>query len=168
MATEVEKSGEKGALRPARGQLLSPFERMERMFDEIAPHGWLRPFHRGWPSWFDLEVESPFEGRVPKVDVIDRDDEIVLRAELPGVKKDDLDVTSSDHSVTIHAKTARDETEEKGEYFRHERAVGEFQRTIALPENVDNEKVKANFADGILDLTFPKTEVTKRHKIEVQ
>lgn len=163
MATEVEKSREKGALRPASGHLLSPFERMERMFGEIAPRGWLRD----WPSWFDFEVESPFEGRVPKVDVIDRDNEIVLRAELPGVKKDDLEITSSEHSVTIHAKTARDETEEKGEYYRHERAVGEFQRTIGLPENVDSNKAKANFADGILDLTFPKTEVTKRHKIEV-
>jgi HSP20 family protein len=79
-----------------------------------------------------------------------------------------LDVTLSEHSVTLHAKTARDETEEQSEYYRREMASGEFQRTIGLPENVNSAKAKAKFADGILDVTIPKTETTKRHKIMVQ
>ncbi len=164
MATEVQKK-EKASIQPAQGQVLSPFDRMERMFDEMFSRRWMRPWLRDWP--FDVE-ESAFGGRIPKVDVIDRDEEVILRAELPGVKKEDLEITSSNSAVTIRAKTKREETEEKGEYYYRERMSGEFQRTIQLPENVNSDKAAAKFSDGILELKIPKTEPKKRHRIAVQ
>jgi len=104
---------------------------------------------------------------MPKVDMIDRDGEIVVRAELPGVKKDDVEVTLSEHSVTIKAHTCREEKEEKDEYYRREMSRGDFQRTLTLPGGVDDAKTKAKFADGVLELTLPKMEKTSRRKVKV-
>jgi HSP20 family protein len=84
--------------------------------------------------------------------MVDRDSEIVIRAELPGVKRDDLEVTLSEHTVTIEAHTTREEKEEKEEYYRREMSRGDFQRTLTLPGGVDEAKATASFADGVLEL----------------
>ena len=93
--------------------------------------------------------------------------EVVIRAELPGVKKDDLEVTLSEHTVTIEAHTTREEEEEKEEYYRREMSRGDFQRTLSLPRGVDEAKATASFADGVLELTLPKTEKTSKRKVKV-
>jgi HSP20 family protein len=84
------------------------------------------------------------------------------------VKKDDLEVTLSEHTVTIEAHTTAEEKEEKGEYYRREMSRGDFQRTLALPGGVDETKARANFADGVLELTLPKLEKTARTKVTVE
>jgi HSP20 family protein len=101
--------------------------------------------------------------------IIDHDNEIEVQAALPGVKKEDLDVTINNQTITIRASTKEEKKEEeKGKYFRREIARGEFQRTVSLPDNVDDENAKASFNDGILTVTFPKTEKSKRKTIEVK
>jgi len=105
---------------------------------------------------------------VPSVDIIDRDDEVIVRAELPGVKKDDLEVTLSVHIVTIEAHTPQEEQEDKGEYYLREMCRGDFQRTLAMPGGVDETKAKANFTDGVLELRLPKMEKTSRRKVKVE
>jgi HSP20 family protein len=115
-----------------------------------------------------MEALAPFEGRMPSVDMIDRDDEVLVRAELPGVKKEDLEVTLSEHTLTIEAHTAREEEEEKGEYYRKEMTRGDFRRTLALPGGLDEDKAKATFTDGVLELCLPKLEKTSRKKVEVK
>ena len=102
------------------------------------------------------------------MDLIDRDDEILIKAELPGVKKDDLDVTLTDDVLTIKASTQHEEEEEKGEYHRREISRGEFQRTLKLPENVDVDKAKTSFKDGVLELKIPKEKPAKRRTIKVK
>ena len=165
-----EKKMEKSSERPIQAstsRTLSPFEEMDRMFDAMfgRRHGWVQPFFQ-WPSW-GAELPVPFEGRTPKVDVVDRDQEIVVKVELPGVKKEDLDVTVSDNNITIRARSRYESKEEKGEYYRCEISRGEFARTLGLPSPVDADKAKAKFTDGILELTLPKTGETRRHSVKI-
>lgn len=103
-----------------------------------------------------------------KVDVIDREKEIFVRAELPGVEKDDIDITIDDQQVTIKASTSHEEKEEEGEYYRHEISRGEYRRNFVLPTKVNSDKAKTTFKDGVMKLTLPKSEPSKRKKIKVQ
>jgi len=114
-----------------------------------------------------MKAAAPFEGRMPRVDMVDKEGEIVIRAELPGVKKGDIEVTLSENTVKIEAHMAVEETEEKEEYYRREMSQGNFQRTLALPESVDEANAKASFTDGVLELKLPKMEKTPRRKVKV-
>jgi HSP20 family protein len=136
------------------------FSEVSRRFDDLFSQRWLSPFERFFPSFPGVKV--PFEGRMPKVDVIDRETEIVIRGELPGVAKDDLEVSMTDDAVTILASTRHEEKEEKGEYRRRELSRGEFQRVVALPAAVKGEEAKASFKDGILELVLPKVARSDR------
>lgn len=150
-----------------------PFEDVDRWFSELSrrfgdlySNRWFSPFERFSPSF--PELRAPFEGRSPKVDVIDREAEIVIRGELPGVAKDDLEVSMTDDSVTIRASTRHEEQEEKGEYYRRELSRGEFQRVVPLPAAVKGTEAKATFKDGILELVLPKMAPAKRRTVKVE
>lgn len=161
MAKETEEKG-KAIQKAEPTYAVSPLEEMDRMFERFMPRGWMRPFRWGWPEL------TPFEARVPRVDVIDRDNDLLLRAEIPGVDKKDLEISVADDSVTIKGATHYEEKEEKEEYFRREITHGAFARTVALPATVDAEKAKAEFSEGILELTLPKVERAKRRKIPIE
>jgi HSP20 family protein len=126
----------------------------------------MRPFRAEWPSW--PEGTAPFEGKTPKVDVIDRDKEVIVKAELPGVDKKDVDVSVTRNTVTIKGTTSHEEKEEKGDYYRCEMSRGSYSRTVMLPADVAEDKASAKFRDGVLELTLPKLEETKRRTIEVE
>jgi len=162
---EVSKTEQQELQRPGRSSAASPFEEMDRWFEHFFPHSWLRPLREEWPSWGGLA--SPFGGRIPKVDVVDRDDDILVRAALPGVDKKDLDISMTDNSVTIRARTHHEEKDQKGEYYRQEISSGSFSRTITLPSEVDSARAHSNFKDGVLELTAPKVARSQRRKIEV-
>ena len=85
-----------------------------------------------------------------------------------GIEKDDLDISVSDNLLTIKGETKHEEKEEKGEYYRCEISRGTFSRTVALPSDVDSEGGKAKFKDGVLELTLPKIEKTKRRSIKIE
>ncbi|MGZ5077264.1 MAG: Hsp20/alpha crystallin family protein, partial [Methylobacter sp.] len=94
--------------------------------------------------------------------------DIEVQAALPGVKKEDLDVSVTNQAITIRAASNQEKKEEqKGKYFRREISRGEFQRTLSLPDNVDSDQAKASFKDGILTINIPKTEKSKRKNIEI-
>jgi HSP20 family protein len=92
---------------------------------------------------------------------------VVVRAEVPGVEKDDLDISVSDNTVTIKGETRREEKEEKGDYYRSEISRGTFTRTVMLPGVVATDKAKAKFKDGVLELKLPKVEKTKRRTVKI-
>jgi HSP20 family protein len=161
MAEEKKEAEKKEIQRATPARFLSPFEEMERMFENM----WMRPWSFRWPGRL---LTAPFEGRIPSVDVIDRDEEVLVRAELPGVDKKDLDVSMSDSEITIKGSTAREEKEEKGEYYRHEISRGSFRRTVSLPAAIDAEKAKAQFKDGILEIRLPKRERAKRQRLSIE
>ncbi len=152
-----------------QSRMLTPFEEMEREMERWFGRfgqGWMRPFHWGRPHWADLN--TPFEGMAPSVDVIDREEEVVVRAELPGVDKKDLEISLSEDALTIKGSTKSEKEEEKGDYYRREVSSGSFSRTIRLPSAVDGEQVSSSFKDGILQLTLPKIKKSTRHTIKVE
>jgi HSP20 family protein len=141
------------------------FDEMDRLFDALFHRGWLRPFRESWPEWAGLG--ETFEMTAPRVDLIDREEELLVRAEVPGVEKKDLEVDLSGQMLTIRGERRREEKKEEGEYFRSEIARGSFSRTLRLPEEVDFEKARAEFADGMLEIHLPKTHKTERRRITV-
>ncbi len=170
MAEETKKevtTREKGAeiQRAVPARALSPFEEMDRMFEGFFPRGWLRPFRWEWPPLG--EFGAALETRAPRMDVVDRDEDILVRAEVPGVEKKDLDVSVTENTVTIKGQTSREEKEERGNYYRCEIARGTFTRTVALPSDVDGTRTKATFKDGVLELVLPKVEKAKRHSVKL-
>jgi HSP20 family protein len=144
---------------------LSLLDEMDRAFDSLFHRGWLRPFREGWSELARLE-ETLGMG-TPRVDVLDREEEVLVRAEVPGVDKKDLQVELSGQLLTIGGERRREAKEEKGDYFRSEIAHGMFSRTIRLPEEVALDKAAADFKDGILEVHLPKTHKTERRRIEV-
>ena len=166
MAKEEKKESKQELQKAEPKRALSPFEEMDRLFEDYFSRGWMRPFRWEWPSLG--EMAKPFEGKMPKVDVIDRDDEVVVKAELPGVEKKDLDVSVTETSVTIKGTTSHEEKEEKGDYYRCEISRGAYARTVALPSYVDADKAKASFKDGVLELKLPKVKKSKRRSIEIK
>jgi HSP20 family protein len=145
---------------------LTPFEEMERWAEEFFPAGWLHSPRRDWPAR-SLEL-APFEGRLPNIDVVNRDDEVFIKAELPGVTKDDIEVSLTDNMLTIKGSSRKEEKEEKGDYYRCEISQGAFSRSVSLPADVNIDKSQAKFKDGVLELRLPKLEQAKRRKIKVE
>jgi HSP20 family protein len=165
--TKAEKEETKQEVQKVQpAHTLSPFEEMERLFEGYFPRGWSRPFHLERPSWGELA--APFEGKMPRVDIVDRDEELVVKAELPGVDKKDLDISVTENAVTIKGSTSHEEKEEKGDYFRSEISRGTYSRTLTLPSDVEADKAKAKFKDGVLELTLPKLKKAKRRTIKVE
>lgn len=142
------------------------FGEMDRFFENFYPRGWLRPRWE-FPEWPEMPGVS--EGRFPKMDVVDQADTLLVRAELPGVKKEDIEISLSDNLLTISTHTRQETSkEEKGKFQRREIYQGSFSRSITLPVNVDAGKAAAKFKDGMLELTFPKVEAAKRRSIKIE
>jgi len=168
MATAKKKTGKKvtrksvkqDIKKPQSVRAMSPFEEMERLFDSYFPRGWMRPFHMQWPNLGELT--APFEGKSPRVDVIDQKNRILVKAALPGVDKKDIDVSVTKNSVTIKGSTSHEKKEEKDDYYHSEISRGSYSRSMVLPAEVDESKVKAKIKDGILELTLPKVQVDKK------
>jgi len=158
---EVDKTKKGSELMPkaSPGDLMS-FDEFDNFFDDFLS--------RRWPRLLDWNIPTLPEISLPKVDILDHDNDIEVKAALPGVKKEDLDVSVTNQTITIRSCTKEEKKEEeKGKYFRREISRGEFQRTLSLPDNVDGDKAKASFKDGILTVTIPKTEKSKRKSIEI-
>ncbi len=159
---ETKKSTEVMPREPV-GSLLS-FDEFDNFFDDFLSRRWPRLL-----DWNFSNFPAGLERGLPKVDIIDHDKEVEVQAALPGVKKEDLDVTINNQTITIRTSTKEEKKEEeKGKYFRREIMRGEFQRTLSLPDNVDDANAKASFKDGILTVTIPKTEKSKRKTIEIK
>ena len=151
---------------PSReSQALSPFREMERMLDRMFERGWMPSWRREHPLW---EHFGALEPEFPKVDIIDRDAEVCIRAELPGIERKDLDISVTDDSVTIKGESKQESKEETGEYFRSEISQRSYSRTLSLPCAIDADRAEASFTNGLLELTLPKQKQANRRKVEVK
>lgn len=103
----------------------------------------------------------------PAVDIRETEDALVLQAELPGLEKDDLEITIEDHVLTLRGERRLDRDETRESFHRVERAYGQFSRTFQLPTSVRMDGVKAQFANGLLTLELPKVEAAKPHRVEI-
>ena len=172
-AKETSAEGGEVAVKSAGGEVAeegkhspSAFFDFDREFERALE----KFFHRGWlrsPRWEFPKFSALSEDRTPNVNVIDRDGEVLVEAELPGVEKDDLDVSLSENTVTIKASTRKEEEKEEGEYRRREISTGYYSRTLPLPARVEGEKAKAEFKNGVLRLTLPKSEQSRKVNIQV-
>ncbi|MDI1361802.1 Hsp20/alpha crystallin family protein [Methylotenera sp.] len=145
---------------------IHPIADMEKAFDRF--------FGRRWPSlwnWDTPAVDTIFEfdgQRLPSLDIIDRDSEVIVRAEIPGIEKKDLNISLADNILTIKGQTNSESKEEKGDYYRHEISSSSFARSVSVPGTVDIANIVANLKDGILEIKLPKIEASKRRSIKVQ
>ena len=104
----------------------------------------------------------------PLVDIVEDDNEYLIKAELPEVKKDEVKVTVQDDVLTITGERQYEKEEKEKKYHRVERAYGSFARSFTLPEDADGEKVAAEFKDGVLKVHLPKSEKARPKTIEVK
>jgi len=111
--------------------------------------------------------ESPLRAWAPALDVREDKDNFIIRAELPGLKREEIDVLLQDGALVISGERKFEKAEESTEVHRQERYYGKFQRALTLPEPVAADKVKADYKDGVLTVTLPKTEEAKPKKIDV-
>jgi HSP20 family protein len=119
-----------------------------------------------WPErWFRTEG---MELTAPAVDLYEEKDDIVVKAELPGIEKDNIEVNLADHTLTIKGEKKKEEEIKEKNYYRSERSYGSFVRTLELPKDVHTDKVKATFKNGILEVRLPKTEEAKAKEVKVR
>jgi HSP20 family protein len=156
----------KGLVKAEPARALSPFgdlerrfERMERLFEDFfgRPFGVHMPSLRPW--------RSAAEEVSPSVDIFEDGNDVVVKAELPGMKKEDLEVNFTDGALIISGEKKQEEKVEKKDYYRMERSYGGFTRSFRLPADVQGDKARATFKDGVLEVRVPKTgEAKKKEK----
>ena len=123
----------------------------------------------GWPLWRKMDF-SPFdeESWSPRVDISETDDQVMIKAEMPGVKRDEVKVSVEDNTLIIHGERKEEKKEEGRRFHRLECRYGSFERRFSLPTNVDQKNIDASFENGILTLKLVKTEAAARQQIEVK
>lgn len=174
-ATKLEVKKEKeGGRSGGMLQEWQPFESLrreiDRVFDDFRLGSWPFPFGR---RAFDVEPfwrgELSF-GKMPAVDIAERENEYEVTAELPGMDESNIEVKFADNVLTIQGEKKEEKEEKKKDYYLSERRYGSFQRAFRVPDGVDPDKIEASFKNGVLTVKMPKTpEAQKREKkIEVK
>jgi len=157
---EISKSS-----RNEQHDLLTAMRDLEHKVESMFQDLWQNSFNREKvPDLFSYDSLTS----MPKMDVVDRDKEILVKAELPGIDKKDLEISITNNQLVIKAKTCHEEKEEKGDYLKQEISKNEIYRSVLLPADVDDSKVKTSFKNGVLELTIPKQKESHRRRIEVE
>jgi len=178
--TGIQRRGD--ALAPYSGPIATPFAMMRRMMDDMdrlfENFGFARSSALSTGSLFDdLDYLSRLPATrqaatlwSPPVEVFERGNDLVVRADLPGLSKDDVNVDVDNGMLTISGERRSEHEESEQGYFRSERSYGSFSRSISLPEGVNEDQVNASFKDGVLEVTMPKPvgETSKRRRIDVR
>src|SRR5687768_6696784 len=140
----------------------SPFRHLSLLRDEID-HLFDSPLNA-----LTTNAQQFLNGWLPTIDLFEDENRLVLKAELPGMKKEDIDISLHGDVLTLSGERKEDGIFDKAEAYRAERFLGRFQRTLTLPVMVDSRKVEASYQDGILTVTLPKAEEAKSKQIEVK
>lgn len=149
---------------PATGW--APFESLrteiDRLFDDFNPFGLRRPLVQG--------LKSPGWPVAPAMDLVEKDGQYEITAELAGMDEKDVEVKIASGVLTIRGEKTEEKKEERKDYHLSERSYGSFQRSFRLPDNVDADKIDAHFAKGVLKVTLPKTAgaVSSEKKIDIK
>lgn len=171
--TDVARREEKGlARREALPALGTPFRMLERVADELDRFFEDFGLGRGWPAprfaedWLRSRREDEW---FPETEMFQRNHDLVIRADLPGLTKDEVEVDITEDGVTIQGERRREHEEEREGVYRSERSYGRFCRVIALPEGAMTDQAKATFKDGVLEITMPAPpeSVKRGRRLEV-
>jgi len=157
-ATKLPVGKQEKTDRPAEWR---PFESLrrevDRLFEDFQLGSWRSPFGR---SLFDVQPFWRGEvgwGKAPAVDIVEKEKAYEITAELPGMDESNIDVKFSDGTLTIKGEKRDEKEEKKKDYYLSERRYGSFQRSFGVPDGVDADKIEANFKNGVLTVTLPKT-----------
>ena len=131
-----------------------PFRELRRMDDRM---------NRLWR----IADKDAMESWAVPLDVVQDADDVIVHASVPGLKPEDIRVTTEEGVLTISAETKAEHEDRRGAYLMRERRVGKFHRTLRLPDSVDTEKATSRYEDGVLTTTFPKVEAKKARRIDV-
>ncbi|HUN55016.1 MAG TPA: Hsp20/alpha crystallin family protein [Smithella sp.] len=148
-------------LTPVSGRYFTP-EEVNKWYDDsfLTPLQSFRPcFSALSPDAYDI---------VPNVDIYEDKGDLVMKADLPGVNKEDVEITLTDGHINISGERRQESEIKKKDYLKWERTYGSFCRTFVLPAEVDADKVKSTFKDGILEIRMPKTDRAKSKEIKVK
>ena len=139
----------------------SPIEELRRemdhLFDEMVPF-----------SWFRERAGNGFDLWSPNTDMVETDDVYTITVDLPGISKNEVNITFKDNRLTISGERKKEEKEEKENYMRRERYFGSFVRSFTLPNAVKEDDIKAKYKDGVLTVTIKKTEESKPKTVKVE
>lgn len=125
-------------------------------------------FDKDWESFFNAPISSAWTGDFrPRVEIEEQEDAFVLSAELAGLKKEDIQLTVEENRVTIKGERKSESKKEKKGYHYSEHQYGSFARTLEFPSEIQADKVKANYKDGVLSVVLPKSERAKPKKISI-
>ncbi|MCB1334939.1 MAG: Hsp20/alpha crystallin family protein [Roseivivax sp.] len=145
--------------------MLSLRNEIDRLFDDFGAGLMQHPLSRRMqallPAGGDWAVR-------PATEFVECDGEYRITAELPGMSVEDIDIKLSDGTITIRGHKSEEKKEEKEDYLVSERRYGEFQRSLTLPSGVDADAVKADFSNGVLTVTLPKTREAKQKERKVE
>jgi HSP20 family protein len=140
---------------------ITPFRDFERM---------RRDMDRMWDSFFERGTLRGKEGRewLPSLDVAETKNEIVVKAEVPGLDPKDIDISLSDGLLTIKGEKKQEREEKEENYHLVERSYGSFTRSIRLPNEVQSDKIKASYKNGVLKVVLPKSEEAKKKEVKIK
>jgi HSP20 family protein len=149
--------------KPEQNWGLSPFRRMTNLRDEID-----NIFDRTFGHLLQQEQGTQLLGGwVPAIDLFEDKDTLTVKCEVPGMKKEEIDISLHEGFLTISGERKREEQKKEGELYRTERYEGRFSRSIALPSKVNADKINATYKDGVLTVVLPKAEEAKPKQIQV-
>ncbi len=144
-------------------EIIPRFEHeMERMFEDL----WRRPFMSMWKP--EHLLPRGMVSVQPALDVYEDKGDVIVKAEVPGLSKADLDVNISGSTLTIKGEKKKEEEVKHENYYRCERSHGSFARTIELPAEVKADQAKATFKNGVLEIRFPMTEEARKKTMKIQ
>lgn len=140
----------------------NPTEEVERLLED--------PYFARWPFFRVAWGRCPHEGMMwaPALEVYEKDDNFVVKAELPGIKKDDVDVSITGDTLTIRGQKKASTEVKDEDYYRCESQYGSFSRSVTLPAVVDAKKVDASYEDGVLEIHLPKAKEVVPNKVEIR
>jgi HSP20 family protein len=132
---------------------------MDRWFEDFFG----RPFPSIMPRFAIQEAEF-----IPAIDIYEEGNDVIVKAELPGMKKEDIDISLSEDTITLSGEKKAEHKIEKRGFYRYESSYGSFCRSMTLPSDVQPEKVKAEFKNGVLEVRMPKTEEAKKKERKIK
>jgi HSP20 family protein len=156
------------------GLASNPFELMDRMSQEMDR--WFERFigggamPRGLGLWRTPTTGRRMEAWFPRIEAGQKGDQFIVRADLPGLRKEDVDVEVTSDAITIRGERREEQQEEREGYWRSEREYGQFYRTIPVPEGAMADNANATFKDGVLEITMPcpPSEANRGRRLEIK
>ncbi len=157
-----ERQSNQAPLTPA-DQGWTPFHELARLRSELQRALFQVPYET-----FIAPAAGFFQGWTPAFDLYEEKDKFIIKAEVPGMKRENIDVSVHGNTLTISGERKEEEEHKESDVHRSERYFGRFQRNITLPSAIDAGKISASYHDGILNITLPKTEEAKGKRIEIK